>query len=132
MLPLDFVPVPLETFMIPLMVANVNLVLIFVVAWIGEIIGSIVLYLLVKHGHILLTKKYAEIEKSHFVFRYRFLLFATAPILFFTGDTMMVIAGIKHVKIQDFILPMSIGIFGRTLIAFMVSLGLVSLPVFLR
>ena len=133
-LPTDVFPIPIETFMIPLILAKVNLTAILLVAWVGEVIGSIILYWLAFHGYRKLTKErtITYLSRNHPLFKYRFVLFTLAPIIYVTGDIMMIYAGVKHIHIKHFILPLTVGVFVRALIGLLISLGILALPSFLK
>ena len=103
--------------------SNFDNLLLLIVASFGNILGSVVNWVLGFYSRNLTTKKWfpfkeTQIERSSKWFR-KFgkwsLLFAWVPVL---GDPLTLVAGILRVKFIDFIILVAIGKVSRYLIVF--------------
>lgn len=101
-----------------------NAIPIIIVATTGEVIGEIVLYYLAKRGSELLLKKEKkkEIEVKKFIHKYSWVIFIFAPFIPIGTDAIVIFAGIKHVKIFHFILPMSVGFALKNIVTVVLAL----------
>ena len=123
-------PIPIEVPITTLIYGHFNVGIILLVTWAAMLSGSLFLYGLVMTGKfgIKRTTLFDEIEESHLLHRHRWVMFSTLPIIFPLGDSLMIWAAAEHMKPQSFVLPLTIGTFLRSVIAILISLGLLSLP----
>ena len=114
-------PLSSEVVLVFLLLAEINPVLLIVVATTGNVLGSVVNYGIGFWGSTFLRRKILKVSESQFEkSEQRFrkmgtlsLLFAWVPII---GDPLTLIAGVLRVNIVWFLLLVTLGKFGRYLV----------------
>ena len=111
LIPQIFFWFPKTEVLLSIVVNNNNMLIMLASATIGNLLSEIILYYLAKHGwqKLIRKEKSGDIEIRKFYHRYSWLAFLFSPFLPFGTDILVILAGIKRLKIHNFILPMSFG-----------------------
>ncbi len=120
-------PMSSEVILVALLLSEINPMLLVVVATIGNVLGSVVNYMIGFWGGSFLQRKVlkiseAEFEKSEQRFRKLgtlSLLFAWVPVI---GDPLTLVAGVLRVNIALFLVLVTLGKFGRYLVVAYITL----------
>lgn len=126
----SIVPIPIEVPITTLIYGHFSVPIVLLVTWAAMFAGSLFLYGITMTGKmgIMRTTLFEEIEESSFLHRHRWIMFSTLPAVFILGDSLMIWAAGQHMKPQSFVMPLMIGTFLRSVIAILISLGLLALP----
>lgn len=130
---ISIIPIPIEVPLAALVYAKFNLMVLLGVTFAAMMAGNLVLYYSALYGKVVIrrTTIFEEIDDSHFLHKHRWIMFSTFPAFFILGDALILYAVSKHMSVLNFILPLMIGTFIRSVVALLLVLGILAIPHFL-